>query len=132
MFHYTEYSLRIGTATAWVEAGGDAAELQHLGAWATQIRREVYARMSVERTLQLHEASLSASGVTLDSLLTVAEGAASAGEATFVAGVVARPTAASAPRSHAPPVVRKRTANQLGQQQLSKFLKQNPTAVSTQ
>ena len=123
LFNFTEYSLRIGTATAWVEAGGDAAELQHLGAWASQIGKEVYARMSVERALHLHDASLSSTGVTLDSLLNVTNTATASEGAAFVAGAAPpRSSVLPAALPAEPPVsIRKRAAPD-AQQSLSKFL----------
>jgi hypothetical protein len=78
--------------------------------------------MSVERALHLQEASLSSSGMTLDSLLQTANAAAATGEAVFVQGVAQRQTDAGQPGPSAPPVVRKRSAPQ-SQQQLGKFLK---------
>ena len=88
----TEYSLRIGTATAWVEAGASAAELKHLGKWATDIGSDVYARLSVERQLRLQQSSLSSEGTSLDSLLRMAEASTASGSAVFVQG--AAPTRA--------------------------------------
>ena len=123
LFNFTEYSLRIGTATAWVEAGGEPSELQHLGGWATRIGNEVYARMSVERALHLQEAALSSSGMTLDSLLQTANTAAASGDAVFVQGVAQRRANAGQLGPSEPPVVRKRSAPQ-SQQQLRKFMKQ--------
>ena len=105
---FTEYSLRIGTATAWVEAGGDAAELQHLGAWATQIGKEVYACMSVERQLQLQQASLEADSTSLDALLRISEQAAQSRDAVFVHGAApVRSEAAGLAAVMAPPVAKR-------------------------
>eukprot|EP01052_Picozoa_sp_SAG31_P018194 SAG31_NODE_1279_length_9036_cov_1.858454_1_plen_588_part_00 len=86
----TEYSLRIGTATAWVEAGALPGELRHLGSWATKIGEEVYARLSAERQLALQQAALHSAGTSLDSLLSAAEQSATDATAVILPGAARR------------------------------------------
>ena len=88
-----DYSIRIGTATAWVEAGAQPGELRHLGAWATKIGEEVYARMSAERQLALQQASTHSAGMSLDALLQAASAGEQTGDAVLLPGAAAAATA---------------------------------------
>ena len=111
----TDYSLRIGTATAWVEAGALLGELRHLSAWATKIGEEVYAHMSAERQLALQQAATHSAGMSLDALLRAASEGEQTGMAVLLPGTTAaaaasQPLSVQAPaQSAAPRVKRRRT-----------------------
>ena len=111
----TDYSLRIGTATAWVEAGALPGELRHLGSWATKIGEEVYARMSAERQLALQQAATHSAGMSLDALLRAASEGEQTGRAVLLPGAAAtaaasQPLSVQAPaQSEGPRVKRRRT-----------------------
>eukprot|EP01052_Picozoa_sp_SAG31_P045473 SAG31_NODE_8313_length_1476_cov_1.571532_1_plen_282_part_00 len=118
----TEYSLRIGTATAWVEAGATPGELKHLGAWASTVGEEVYARLSAERQLALQQAATHSTGSSLDALLSSANNSTRDGTSVVLQGA-ARSARASQPKNlRAPaqsqPPLAKRVSRGPGQTQL--------------
>ena len=84
VLNLTQYSLRIGAATAWILASAEPAELDHLGAWASAIGREVYSRMAVKRRLEIQQAAAMTQGTTLDSLLNVASATRDSTSAVYV------------------------------------------------
>lgn len=113
VLNLTQYSLRIGAATAWTLAGAKPEELDHLGAWASAIGREVYSRMAVKRRLEIQHAAAMAQGTTLDSLLNVAASTRDSTSAVYVSE--------SGSTSQPPQHVRSQNEQQHGQRNISDF-----------
>ena len=67
LLHVTQYSARIGMATV-LALVATPEELDVFGAWASDIGRTVYARMTAERSLQIMRATMKIQDVTLESL----------------------------------------------------------------
>ena len=67
LLHITQYSARIGMATV-LALVATPAELDLFGAWASDVGRTVYARMTAERSLQITRATMKVNDVTLESL----------------------------------------------------------------
>ena len=111
----TQYSLRIGAATAWTIAGAKPEELDHLGSWASAIGREVYSRMAVQRRVELQQAAALAQGTTLDSLLNVASSTTNTTSAVYVSSTSAKNPG---PQQH----VRSQREQQRGQRDMSSFM----------